>query len=688
MKKKLNINLSNDLYNIEIANCMEYHIGRAINFFDDKYTLLFFSYLCYYKNYINNSDFINKILDKLYIDHYYFEYDVNNIIKNIIHNIDNDIIMLLEVPSSTLFYHPLFNNVNIKNINHSIIIEGYDDENDLLFIRDASLCKSDFASLTISSIPASLQITFDMFLNIIIKSNNIIDGYFEKSLLCLKTSNKNYYKSINNFYNDIYYNGFMNDNLIVELNKTLDRNYFHDYYKTEQFRRDYLLSFKPFFDFFNIKYENIDLRKNTINYLYKSSFLNKQVNKETIDSCIKSINILNENLQKELIDSFNKKINYKKIDDIAIKSDSEISRDGIKYSINNLINNKKNNDFTNYWVSTNSITEHYVKLKSNSNLKVDRIEIEHVPNIQFITKDYDLYGFDGKQYILINKIRNNNLLKNIIEIEGDYKSFKIQFIKVNENYDNSARLKKIILLNKKNNLINCENRNSDNGLNKIYSEYKYLKIDYNLNGIMKLINFSFKNMLQKEEGNYFGDYYSLDILKSSKKYHKRYNCLLHAIVANELLLSFNFKSRMIYLFDSTLGLNGNHVMVEVFSIEYNKWILFEATGGFYFSYNGIPLTILELYDLLNSNKKIDLIYINNNYSKLDKHFDFDKIEYLDYLKTMLKFLVIKSSQNTIYVKRNIKLYLYSFKPIYKSKIKFNYCFKDYATVIKEQDILW
>ena len=82
-------------------------------------------------------------------------------------------------------------------------------------------------------------------------------------------------------------------------------------------------------------------------------------------------------------------------------------------------------------------------------------------------------------------------------------------------------------------------------------------------------------------------------------YDKAYgiNCLAISIVLAECLLAVNVKARVMYMMPQSAEDGDNHVVVEAFISELNKWIMLDPTYGSYCK--GLDGTILNLYELRN-----------------------------------------------------------------------------------------
>jgi hypothetical protein len=78
------------------------------------------------------------------------------------------------------------------------------------------------------------------------------------------------------------------------------------------------------------------------------------------------------------------------------------------------------------------------------------------------------------------------------------------------------------------------------------------------------------------------------------------------------LQAAGYKSRIVILQSNLLLQYGyNHTNVEVFIPKYRKWIVIDPSFGCYFSINGVPMSAIEIKQLLESNlEQVDDIKIN------------------------------------------------------------------------------
>lgn len=91
---------------------------------------------------------------------------------------------------------------------------------------------------------------------------------------------------------------------------------------------------------------------------------------------------------------------------------------------------------------------------------------------------------------------------------------------------------------------------------------------------------------------------ALDILRRAKKGEKFF-CSEYSTVYVQCALSMGFQARY-------AGLFRGHVVAEVWSNEYAKWISMDVTHNCYYVKQGVPLSVLQLYQLYNAGRQEDI----------------------------------------------------------------------------------
>lgn len=108
------------------------------------------------------------------------------------------------------------------------------------------------------------------------------------------------------------------------------------------------------------------------------------------------------------------------------------------------------------------------------------------------------------------------------------------------------------------------------------------------------------------------------------------NCLAMSIILCECLLAVGVKTRVVYMMPQAVEDGDNHVVVEAFVTEWNKWVMLDATYGSYcVSEAGIALHLGEIRDCIcngeeysfsegmnyNGDTNLDLVDIKEYYAK-------------------------------------------------------------------------
>lgn len=113
-----------------------------------------------------------------------------------------------------------------------------------------------------------------------------------------------------------------------------------------------------------------------------------------------------------------------------------------------------------------------------------------------------------------------------------------------------------------------------------------------------------KNVLHM--GNYDGSDVqdALTLLKRSYKTGDGINCLSLSIVLSECLLALGIRARVVYMMPEAIEDGDNHVVVEAYISEWEKWIMLDATYGTYCEdEQGRVLNLDELKNVIQSNEK-------------------------------------------------------------------------------------
>lgn len=108
----------------------------------------------------------------------------------------------------------------------------------------------------------------------------------------------------------------------------------------------------------------------------------------------------------------------------------------------------------------------------------------------------------------------------------------------------------------------------------------------------------------------------INILEKTKTEKIESNCWMFAVVLNEIFLSFGYKSKMIRCMPVDLRFNDCHCVVQAYVKEYNKWVMFDAAFGMYYTdIQKTPLNLKEMRKHIIMNKKLYTPLVTSKYSK-------------------------------------------------------------------------
>lgn len=102
------------------------------------------------------------------------------------------------------------------------------------------------------------------------------------------------------------------------------------------------------------------------------------------------------------------------------------------------------------------------------------------------------------------------------------------------------------------------------------------------------------------------NYDALSLLNRSfkKSRDNGLNCVCLSFVLTTLYLAYGIKAFPVWMMPKSSNDSDNHVVVNVFSKEHNKWIMVDPTYGSYFANDeGVPLNNLELRTFLSNGVK-------------------------------------------------------------------------------------
>ncbi len=136
------------------------------------------------------------------------------------------------------------------------------------------------------------------------------------------------------------------------------------------------------------------------------------------------------------------------------------------------------------------------------------------------------------------------------------------------------------------------------------------------------------------------DWYDLNNLAiEAKSRFLQITCGKSCFLANKLLEESGFRSRIVYshTYETLNSYNSGHVLLEVFSEEYNKYILVDLDKKCIFLKNDMPLTLFEVSQNLFKSEVIKVKFFTNvthldlvSFVEKKTNFHYSFIEYLHY----------------------------------------------------------
>ncbi|HNZ77242.1 MAG TPA: discoidin domain-containing protein [Bacteroidales bacterium] len=473
--KILNLSYQLEKYSVDINNCIDYNIAETISFFKNEF---FDYYNCFWTLYSNYYEVDISRIKYLILNIFGLEFINENIenpkdlINKIKQKIDFEHPIIINVPNSVLFYSIMYKNETVKSFNHSIIINGYDENLEVIYIRENSINTEVLSQLTLSQPFSKYILTNTMIENIFIEmkklfskdeiEKNFFNYIVQKNKIDIIDIKTRLVQEI------LLCFGEREDILTKELDKTIIRKYYHNYYRTEEFRRIILHSFKPLFDEIRKMLTNettnefdlvvnsyIRFKESIVNMLAKNSFKSAKVNEKKIKQIKATLKEYHINIYQLLSSKIGKNENlhnkYNLIKgDVQITSDSELVRGTKIFNVKNILTNSRSNDNLHFWISDNTMERHWVTIDFLKKININKIVIKHRPNVKYITKNYRLlYSLDGTNWEVFKNVKNNNYVVNefLFNKKIEFRYFKIIITKANDGIDYSARIQKIEFYN-------------------------------------------------------------------------------------------------------------------------------------------------------------------------------------------------------------------------------------------------
>lgn len=470
----LNIDYHLDGYNVLANNCIDYNIAGAASFYNKTFLKLYCAIWGLHKNFINEKtsyDLSQDVLSELGLS-LVFETNItkDNLLNRVKELIDLEKPILLSTNNAALFYSVVYKEKSLPIINHSVLINGYDAEKELIYIKESSI-NSGMIRLLTQNLPFSTyKITYEMFLEMYNNTAKILNSdeykncclyYIDKVNDVVVEDLKKYI--INLFYEKLYNR---NDYLIKDLKDLSKLNEYSNLLYSEQYRRNRYYSLVPLFDILEelllvekdedyicLKKQFFKTREKILNILAKYSYINKKMSQNKIIDLISETE-KNNFLLCDLLKKYMKKNNVIKENiNLTNKEGTIISADSFDTNefkpINISYDSKINNDLT-FWRSKNTIDTHWIMIDFVTCEYINKIVVEHLSNNIYITKDFEIHGENENGiWEMIKHINNNNKVINEIEVNVNktYKKIKIVVNIPNAGADFSARIRKIEIFN-------------------------------------------------------------------------------------------------------------------------------------------------------------------------------------------------------------------------------------------------
>ncbi len=169
----------------------------------------------------------------------------------------------------------------------------------------------------------------------------------------------------------------------------------------------------------------------------------------------------------------------------------------------------------------------------------------------------------------------------------------------------------------KNNRINFRYVNEElNELKKYLPTELYMHTDNEFKRMIKLMLWVHNFLIPSGAAVPIHPFNCLNILEKTKTEKITSNCWMFAIVLNEIFLSFGYKSKMIRCMPFDLRFKDCHCVVQAYVSEYNKWVMFDAAFGTYYTdAQKNPLDLKEIRNHIIMNKQLYTPLTPLKYSK-------------------------------------------------------------------------
>lgn len=194
---------------------------------------------------------------------------------------------------------------------------------------------------------------------------------------------------------------------------------------------------------------------------------------------------------------------------------------------------------------------------------------------------------------------------------------------------------------------------NDEGLKKLKQVYnldklKHRRTDFEI--CLRAMEWTFQQLLNKTQDDYSGPLNAIEILTYSKENRTTVNCLCHATVLTEVLLSLGYAARKISCMPIDVVPFDNHVVTTVYVPSFKKWVMLDPSMCCYITNKSqVVLSIPEIRSSLANDEKIN-ICTYSRFSNLkipsNEPLTLNNYEYTTYLfKNFFRFLSRKKQNS-------------------------------------------
>ncbi|WP_064580984.1 hypothetical protein [Streptobacillus moniliformis] len=128
-----------------------------------------------------------------------------------------------------------------------------------------------------------------------------------------------------------------------------------------------------------------------------------------------------------------------------------------------------------------------------------------------------------------------------------------------------------------------------------------------LNYLDELFDWIDINLIHDGNTIYRDKLYASLILEFIKTNNKGINCLMHAIILQEIFHQQGLKAHLVQANPSDYKIGDCHWLVNLYSVEFSKWILIDPVWlGYCKDKNGNPLDVFEIRKSINNNLKLNI----------------------------------------------------------------------------------